>query len=485
MRRANPKQRPHMTAAQLRDRFSIEDKAQSLILRVDGDPRRLPAQPEFDETKSALRDACDRAMAAKVEPFAATLKRLSADMLDLYIDADQPQQIAAKLRRSLRLLKRDAERAIENLRDQKQTKEREMAGLLSTWRPSKLYQRTDRRKLAKHTIQLGIAETFINGTMLYATSFKGGLLASVAASILPSIINLGGGAFLGDVILRHVRRENANRMTRAFSWKGFFFLLSLVVSTNVGFAYLRVTGSLEGLANYILTGRIDYTVPAIASLGLLLFAWSASKWWYSAHPNLQIEKVGRALDRLDAELSCVNTEFDAATNSGVANALADLDLLEQQERDDLVVANAEFAELVEIVERLDRDLDLIQQTYEEALNDYSFMIFDGVGVDVPAHYKTAANLGAVRPPVPDVCSFRNIIDRLERDYQQLRMNANEVSSSLNLEPDQTLGSADEADDAGPLDSNNEDTGGVSSTAHAADNEDVKGPAGDRHNEAAE
>ena len=431
-----------MSAAQLRERFSIEDAAQSLILRVNGDPSRLPAQVELDTMKADLNDQCDREMAALAGPFMVTLKQVPVDLKNIYIAVDSPAEITAKLRRELRLLKRETERVLRKLEEEKQARKNEMNGLVATWRPSRPYRCTDRRKLMWRTAQLGAGETLINGAMLYTAQYKGGLLAAVAASVLPSIINLGGGAFLGDVLLRHIRRENANWMARTVSWKGICLLLSLVCSVNVGFAYLRVTGSVEGLIQYVLTGKLDYTVPAIAGLGLLLFAWATVKWWYSAHPNLQIEKLGRGLEELETKVDCESADLESNANAAVRKASNDISLLEVQEGDDVSDANDEFGELVLLISQLNRKLDEIQKQYEEATNDYSRMIFDALGPCVPPHYKQRADLSAARPGMPDISSLKALIDQLEKDYRHLRESAAAARCALELEPARTLGWSD-------------------------------------------
>ena len=372
-------------------------------------------------------------------PFTAALKQVPVDLKDIFIAVGKPGEITAKLRRELRRQKRAADRILASLEAAKDTKQNEMNGLIAAWRPSRRYHRIDRRKLAIRTLQLGVVETFVNGIMLYTASFKGGLLASVAASVLPSLINLGAGAFLGDILLRHIRRENANRTTRILSWKGICVLLSLAVSVNTGFAYLRMTGSLEGILQHILTARIDYTIPAISALGMMLFAWSTMKWWYSAHPNLQIEKLGRELEEFEIKISCNATDLEAGANAAVSKAADELDRLEEQEGADIRAANDEFGDLVVIITGLCQKLDAFQSVYEEVTNDYSRMIFDALGSGVPDHYKQSADLEPARPDLPDLTTLKALIHRLECDFGRLRENIAAARRELALEPDRTMG----------------------------------------------
>lgn len=442
--------RRRLSVVELRAKFGLEDAAESLLLLVNGDPRRLPAHGELDTKKADIRDQCQSAMRSATGPFMAPLKQVPIDLKDIYIAIERPEEIVAHLRRRLRVMKREAKRVLQKLEEDKKGKTNQMKGLMATWRPSRPYQRTNRVKLGRRTLELGAMEVLVNGAMLYTASYKGGLLAAVMASVLPAAINLGGGAFLGDILLRHIRRENANGIARVLSWKGICALLSLVCSVNVGFAYLRVTGSVEGLLQYLLTGKLDYSVPAIAGVGLLLFAWSSLKWWYSAHPNLQIEKLGRGLDELNIQINRTTANLDKEATAAVRRAGVEIELAEDAEGDDVSIANARYGELVLLISRLQQEMDEIQKQHEEPINDYNRMIFDALGPQVPAHYQEVADLSATRPGMPDVSSLKTVLAQLEHDFRCLREKASHARRELELEPERTLGWHDEVDDTPAL-----------------------------------
>lgn len=437
-----------LSAAERREKFGTEDAAQTLILRLNGQPQLAPATAALDPFKAEIRERCAREMIAATAPFMTELKDVPVRIKEIFIAVDKPQELTEDLRRMIKLLKREAARASKKLGADKTAKENELKGLMATWRPSRPYRTTDRGGLLKMTLRLGLLEAVLNGVMLYTASFKNGLLASVAAATLPAIVNVGFGAFIGDVLLRHVRRENSSRVMRVLSWDGIGLLVSLAVSVNVGFAYLRVTGSVDGLLQRLLAGRLDYMVPAIASLGLMIFAWSTVKWWYSAHPNLQIERLGRDLDILDFEIATLEDELERDAAAAVVSAGDDIDVLEENEGQDVQSANTEFGELILLMTRLVQVMDAIQTEHQGAINDYNRMIFDGLGPEVPEHYKQQADLSETRPGMPDMSSLGMLIDGLERDFRRLRQNAAAARCELALEPGRTLQWAEDEEPIG-------------------------------------
>jgi hypothetical protein len=147
--------------------------------------------------------------------------------------------------------------------------------------------------------------------------------------------NTLGAYLLGD----HLLRRSASRSAMLARIVGACALVPTVVALNSAFGLLRIAGpdGLDGIITGLQNGAplinierlelvlLRFDVIGVVLLGPALFAWMTAKWHKARNPNPCIDRIERALARLECKRKKLRNVFEADIEGRAEEAHGALD----------------------------------------------------------------------------------------------------------------------------------------------------------------
>ena len=292
---------------------------------------KLPANEELDpasiKAKANLADARRRALRC----FSGRFHRQVSAIEAARVDPDEPPAIADEAVGDLLACGGAYAREAEMLRRQIRVLNAELDGIEQRGEGRRSVRVVNLGRLSFGTGALALVEAGASAAFLFSAGYPGGWIGTGTIAGIYGTGNTLSAYLLGD----HLLRRSASWRVMLLKVAGACVLVPAVAALNGAFGLLRLAGAdgIDGIESGLRLLSIErlelvlvrFDVIGVVLLGPALFAWMTGKWRQARNPNPDIDRIERALVKLERARRKLREAFEEDVDDRTAEVRADLD----------------------------------------------------------------------------------------------------------------------------------------------------------------